>query len=119
MLLSNRAELQLDPSPLDSTFWTSMSDGLGFHRKACYLLALRKWCQDRHPRSYTPKFWAFPITEADRARFLPTPQLPINLPTPPTTRKVEYNPEVVNKWAILTEALVFEARRNRDQDDEG
>lgn len=67
VLLSADGELFIDPSALEVIFWHSQSASLVHHRKACYMLALKAWCDRRG--EYQPELWPFPISRSDSRRF--------------------------------------------------
>lgn len=70
VVLTSTGELFIDPSALEIIFWHSQSASIVHHRKACYLLALKAWCDSRG--DYVPNLWPFPISENDSRRFVST-----------------------------------------------
>lgn len=66
--LSASGDLFIDPSALETIFWHSQSASIVHHRKACYLLALKAWC-DSLEDNYVPKFWPFPVSQNDSRKF--------------------------------------------------
>lgn len=68
VILTAGGELFIDPNALDMLFWNSQPASLVHHRKSCYLLALKMWCDSRD-NGYIPKFWPFPISDNDSRRF--------------------------------------------------
>lgn len=67
VILTATGELFIDPSALEIIFWHSQTASIIHHRKACYLLALKAWCDQR--ADYIPKFWPFPVSENDSRKF--------------------------------------------------
>lgn len=70
VVLTSTGELFIDPSALEIIFWHSQAASIVHHRKACYLLALKAWCDSRG--DYVPNLWPFPISENDSRRFVST-----------------------------------------------
>ena len=68
-LLTPHGDLFIDPSALERKLWSGTTAGLGYHRKASYLLAMRSWCVRHHPKMYTPLFFDFPVSQQDMLRF--------------------------------------------------
>lgn len=75
VILTSGGELFIDPSALEMVFWHSQSASIVHHRKACYLLAIKAWCQSLET-DYVPKFWPFPVSKSDSRRFITTFQKP-------------------------------------------
>ncbi|PXF48297.1 Lipase [Gracilariopsis chorda] len=75
VILTSSGELFIDPSALEMIFWHSQSASIVHHRKACYLLAIKAWCESLET-DYVPKFWPFPVSENDSRKFVTTFQKP-------------------------------------------
>lgn len=67
VILTSTGELFIDPSALEIIFWHSQSASIVHHRKACYLLALKSWCDSRG--DYIPNLWPFPVSASDSRKF--------------------------------------------------
>lgn len=67
VILTSTGEMFIDPSALEIIFWHSQSASIVHHRKACYLLALKTWCDSRG--GYIPNLWPFPISANDSRKF--------------------------------------------------
>ena len=68
-LLTPHGDLFIDPSALERKLWSGTTAGLGYHRKASYMLAMRSWCEQKHKKTYTPLFFDFPVSDQDLLRF--------------------------------------------------
>lgn len=77
VILTSTGELFIDPSALEMVFWHSQSASIVHHRKACYLLALRAWCNSLGG-DYVPKFWPFPVSKNDSRKFDTTFKKPLS-----------------------------------------
>lgn len=67
--LTASGELFMDADALEVRLWHRQAASLVHHRKACYLLALRGWCERYHGRDYVDEFWDFPVSKDDSRRF--------------------------------------------------
>lgn len=81
VVLTSTGQLFIDPSALEIIFWHSQPASIVHHRKACYLLALKLWCNNRG--EYVPNLWPFPVSANDTRRFVATFRKPTSVPLTP------------------------------------
>lgn len=67
VILTSNGEMFIDPCILEVIFLHRHTSSLIHHRKSCYLLALKSWCDNRG--DYSPNLWPFPISNNDNKKF--------------------------------------------------
>ena len=68
VMLTSSGDMLIDPNALEMLFWNSQGASIVHHRKSCYMLALKAWCESIGSE-LIPNFWPFPVSAEDSRKF--------------------------------------------------